>query len=118
MKREISKLKREIGRAPRNERGRRRYGQDLRGRVVDLAERWRSEGQPMAKLARELGLRNSLLSEWRRKLPSETRVRSVEVMPDPSSSPAPAALTMKLRGGATIEGLSLEDVASLLREAS
>ena len=86
MKKEIAKLKREIGRAPRNERGRRRYGRDLRDRVVDLAGRWRSDGQPLARLARELGLRDSLLSGWMRKSPSKKRVRRVEVVDEKQHS--------------------------------
>jgi transposase-like protein len=112
MQKEIAKLKREIGRAPRNERGRRRYGRDLRERVIDLATRWRADGHAVAALARELGVRDSMLAEWLRSAGAR-RVRRVEVVDEPSS-PA-GRLIIRLPNGAVIEGLSLEDVASLLR---
>jgi hypothetical protein len=112
MQKEIGKLKREVGRCPRNERGRRRYGRDLRERVVDVAGRWRAEGKPLAQLARELGLRDSMLSEWVRRS-SLSRVRPVEVVEEPSH--AGHGLVVRLPSGAVVEGLSIEDVASLLR---
>jgi len=116
MQKEVSELKRAIRSAPRNDRGRRRYGADLRNRVVDLAVRWRSKGHAVSKLARELGVRDSMLSEWLRKSASKRRVRSVEVVDEAPSSHV--GLTMKLPSGARIEGLSLEDVVLLLRQTA
>ena len=67
MQKEIGKLKREITKAPVNERGRRRYGPDLRARVVRVAKQWRSDGNVLRKLAGEIGIRDSILSTWMRK---------------------------------------------------
>ncbi len=120
MDKEIGKLKREIGRAPRNERGRRRYGSDLRDRVVRAAKQWRAEGKALTKLGAELGIRDSLLSDWVRKAGDGSeqavqRMRSVEVVEDAAT--VPGQVTMTLPGGAVIEGLCVDDIAILLKRS-
>ncbi len=117
MRKPLAELKREISRAPKNERGRRTYGKPLRKRIVEATLAELDKGRPLTRVAAELEIRDQVLGGWVRKHRGPGAVRSVEVVEDPTPT-ASGALRMVLPGGAVVEGLSLEDVSSLLRQAS
>ena len=82
MKKAILDLKREIGRTPTNERGRRKYGKQLRERIVQATVAAQKEGQALTKIAVDLGIRDQLLGGWVRKSHSQPAARSVEIVED------------------------------------
>ena len=82
MRKSIAALKREISRAPTNERGRRKYGEELRSRIVQAALAAKQDGKPVTKIASELGIRDQVLSGWLRKAQDPGTVRTVEVIED------------------------------------
>lgn len=112
MRKSIVALKREISRAPTNERGRRKYGRELRSRIVQIALAAKQDGTPVTQIASALGIRDQVLSGWLRKAQDPGTVRTVEVVEDLPQ--ATSQLRLRLPSGATIEGLSLDDVAKLL----
>ena len=117
MRKPLTELKREINRAPKNERGRRTYGKPLRKRIVEATLAELDKGRPLTQVAADLGIRDQVLGGWVRKHRGPGAVRPVEVTEDlrPAKS---GGLRMVLPGGAVIEGLSLGDISSLLRQAS
>ena len=78
-------LKRAIGRAPVNDRGRRRYGKHLREQIVQAAIAAQEDGKTLTQISKDLGIRDQLLGTWVRK------------------------------SGTKPQGLSLDDVSILLR---
>ena len=119
MRKSLAELKREISRAPKNGRGRRSYGRPLRQRIVEATIAELDTGRPLTRVAAELAIRDQVLSGWVRKHRGPETVRTVEVVDDPIPTTTPAeGLRMVLPGGAVIEGLSLSDISSLLRQAA
>ena len=84
MRKEISDLKRELARAPKNERGRRRYTKELRERVVQATVAAQEAGRTLTELSKDLGIRDQLLGAWVRKSRAHGhrrgQVKSVEVI--------------------------------------
>lgn len=116
MRNPISELKREVRRAPTNERGRRRYGRDLRARIVKAALAARQNGETLTHIAADLGMRPQVLSGWRRKAQDPGAVRTVEVIDD--RPVAATGVNLRLPSGATVVGLSLDDVTKLLQQTT
>ena len=89
------------------------YANDLRTSICDLANQRRAQGERLTVIADSLGISASMLTEWLRR---STRVREVEIeVPTRSSNTSSAKhLSIRLRHGALIEGLSLQDIEYLL----
>ncbi len=117
MQKHLAELKRAINRVPQNDRGRRTYGKPLRKRITEATLAGLDKGRPLSRVAAELGIRGSVLGGWVRKHRGPGAVRTVEVIDEPQSA-ASGGLRMVLPGGAVIEGLSLSDISSLLRQAA
>ena len=115
MKRSISALKREISRAPTGKLGRCRYSKKLREQIVQATRAALSDGENLRQIAKDLGLRDQLLGKWVRAPAKRNPVRSVEVVDDKPRDGG--TLRLRLPGGAVVEGLSLEDVSDLIRQA-
>ena len=118
MRKPLAELKRDINRAPKNERGRRSYGKPLRKRIVEATLAELDKGQPLTRVAAELGIRDQVLGGWVRKHRGPGAVRPVEVIDDSPPKAPRGCLRMVLPGGAIVEGLSLDDISSLLHQAS
>ena len=97
-----------------------RYSAAFRAEVVSVARARVVEGVPVARIARELGLRTQTLSLWlrRERLP---KLRAVHVERDPHSAAPVALATPELRpvvvtpSGVRIEGLDLDGVVRVVR---
>ena len=118
-------MKREIARVAQNGAGRRRFGRTLRDRIVRYAIDEQKTGRRLRKIAAELDLREQLLGGWVRKAHGPGPVRVVEIVEEIEvtnavlpSRKASSALRVVLANGAIVEGLSLKDVAELIRQAS
>ena len=114
MKKTIADLKREIDRVPTNERGRRKYGKELRARIVRATVAAQKDGQPLIKIAAALGVRDQLLGGWVRQSRTAAPVRPVEIIEDVPRARAERRLTLRLPCGAVVEGLSVADISILL----
>ena len=92
-----------------------RYPPELRRRVVSLARQRLRLGHSFWASAQSLSLAFTSLQKWLAEFPDEPSFLPVVVRPDDT---APAALSLLLPGGARVEGLSLDDVASLCRKVA
>lgn len=116
MTREAVLLKRELS---RGERGRgKRYPAELRGRVVAWAQRRRQAGAGWVDIAEELGLGLDTVRRWCiPKKPVVVTGRSllpVRVVEGPAEH-THAQLILVSPNGFRVEGLTLTEVASLLK---
>lgn len=108
---EVSKLR------PDN---RRRYGEELRARILDWVARVEAGGGSAIECSRFLGIKKWRFQMWR------FGVAGVEPDPDPTSlvpieiadTSAPRSLVLISRSGYRIEGLSMEQVIVVLREVA
>ena len=97
-----------------------RYSAAFREEAVSVARARVVEGVPVARIARELGLRTPTLSLWlrRERLP---KLRAVRVERDPHSAAPVALVTPEIRAvvvtpsGVRIEGLDLDGVVRVVR---
>lgn len=89
-----------------------RYPPELRARLQRWIRRRRSEGASAATLAAELSLPLSTVSHWASKRPRSTALVPVEVVVDPRP---PRTLRVLSPGGFAVDGLTMEEAASLLR---
>ncbi len=104
--------------AARAGRRRGKFTSELKGAVIEYCQPLRSEGASWAKLPNELGLHESQVQDWCQGWERESRgklrpVRMVEERLTARSNPP--ALWLQLPGGATLAGLSIADVAALLK---
>jgi transposase-like protein len=91
-----------------------RYPTAFRQEAVAIARERRSAGAPIARIARELGLRSRTLALWLRRAPKR-RVRRVTLAQEATMTPKPsAALTVRV-GSVEIAGLELSGVVALVR---
>lgn len=105
---------------------RRRYGVDLRRRILDWVSRASAVGVPELECSRVIGVK-----PWRFKLWRRSEARSPKPEPEPEVAPEPLALvpiemavTLPMHSGISViapsgyrvEGLALDQVAALLRE--
>jgi hypothetical protein len=91
-------------------RGRPRYPEALRQRVVAHVRDRRARGASLGLLANELGLAVPTLVRW-----SGPRPAFRPVVVAPASPAAPGHLVVHGPGGLRVEGLTLEEAAELLR---
>jgi transposase-like protein len=89
-----------------------RYSAPFRREVIDHARARVAEGDPVARIARELGLRPKVLHVWLRSKPRPAlrRVR-VAIAPQPPDR----SVVVVTAAGVRVEGLDLEGAAKLLR---
>jgi len=117
MDKKISRLRSRIEATKKNAAGRRVFDERVRAAVVELTREWAQAGKPRVELGRRLGLRESTISWWlkrdskRRK--ATPKVMPVEIVEDAGPS---SALMIVLPGGARVEGLTVDDVAELVRK--
>jgi transposase-like protein len=115
----LEQLKRKIARLPMTSTGsRRRYPDELKEAVVTLAAEYKLNGWTQASVAAELGINEAMLSCWKRDYrdsdSSPGKLRPVCVLND--DSPPQASRVLVLPNGARVEGLSLGELAALVRE--
>lgn len=91
-------------------RGRPRYPEALRQRVVAHVRDRRARGASLRQLADELGVAAPTLVRW-----AEPRPAFRPVLVEPTPQAAPGHLVMHGPGGLRVEGLTLEQAAELLR---
>lgn len=102
--------------AARAGRRRAKLSTDLKTAVGEYCVQRRAAGAPWKELATELCVGANQLRTWSRgKHSRRSKLRRVHVLaaPRPSSS---AGLCLELPGSARVTGLSVADVAALLRE--
>jgi len=99
--------------------GRRRakFSRELKGAVIEYCQPRRAEGSSWAELAGELGLHESQVQEWcaGRSRGARGKLKAVRLVDESSNARSGSMLSLQLPGGATIAGLSVADVAALLR---
>lgn len=112
----IDQIAARIGAAPVNARGRRSYSSVLRREIMAA---YAASGLTKEAFAEKVGVPSANLSNWRKLAPkreprrSTGLFRAVAVEPDASSS-ASATLSLRVPGGAVIEGLSIATAAELI----
>lgn len=89
-----------------------RYPAELRARLRRWIRRRRGDGASAATIAAELSLPLSTVSRWGSSRSQSTSLVAVEVVPDPSPL---RTLRMLSPAGFAVEGLTVEEAASLLR---
>lgn len=105
-----------------------RYPRELKAELLSYARgRWEA-GVPTRQIGEELGLRSSTLVGWRKALrrgasdsacPRDvaSRMRRAIVVQDSRWPAAPSVgLTLHLRGGHRVEGLSTAELSQVLKE--
>lgn len=132
MEQEIKRLRRLIESTEKNQRGHRRFDKALRASIVELAAQWTTAGGKLATLAAELGMHDRTLALWWQASGPRTRVplRAVAVEPSaPAATPdgrapdrqpqrASGAGVVVLPSGVRIEGLSVPELAELVRQVA
>lgn len=116
MDKRLTALKRRIGTTRRDARGYRRYAERLRVEVVEYTLQREDGGDTLASVARELGLTQRTLWGWVRRT-RESVLRPVELI-DEVPEVEPEVRVLALPNGLRIEGLSIDDVITLVRELS
>ena len=89
-----------------------RYPAELRARLRRWVRRRRGEGASTAVIAAELSLPLSTVSHWASTRSQSTALVPVEVVPDAGTSRTPRVLSPS---GFAVDGVTLEEAASLLR---
>ncbi len=117
---EAGEIRAEVEKAQSCRRGRNRYPEALRLRILDYVARARAQGQRLAVIAAELGIGWQTIEYWRRREnPSAEDRRSyakrfVQIQVTEPVSQQQGIVVHGPRG-TRIEGLSLEQVGELLR---
>ena len=121
MRSRLAELRREIQRFQRPDRPRAaRYPRELRREIGRLAGQAQASGMSFAALARRLGVAPTLVlrarqAEVRRSGRASGTVRPVVVTPIEPPPPAPVATIVTLPSGTRVEGLSVPEIAALVR---
>lgn len=96
-----------------------RYPAALRGEAVWLARGALSEGLSLARVADQLGVRESTLSRWLDGSSERPSLRPVEVVAgeaEPAGRGPGSGVVVVTASGVRIEGLRVEEVPALVRE--
>jgi len=93
-----------------------RYPPQLRLRVVSFARQRLRLGHSFWASAKLLSVAFTSLQKWLVEFPDESSFLPIVVRPD--AGPSASSLALLLPGGARVEGLSLDDVASLCRKVA
>lgn len=123
MKLNLDQLRERIEAAPRNVRGRRKFGADLRGDVVAAAERAGTTG---AEFCESIGIDVGVLAKWKQSAKKRQKrqhrrpkMKQPTFLPVAVVEPTPVrTFTVRGASGVEVAGLDLTDVASLLRVMS
>jgi hypothetical protein len=111
MDRKLVALRRELA---QHEGGRgKRYEPDLRARLIAWVARRRKEGLSLAAVASELSLPMNTVARWASPGKRSTALVPVTVVAEPESSPS--TLRFVSPEGFIVEGLTLQEIAVLLR---
>lgn len=94
----------------------RRYGAELKRRVVGAVQRERARGRSWASAARALGVPVQTLSRWLEEVPQSLALRPVTVVAEPVRAEREPIVVAP--GGYIVEGLDVDGVADLLRKLS
>jgi len=119
---ELKELKKRLANAPRNQRGRRQYGPELKREGLRYAEDHLGKGVSVGEVAEVLGLKGGTLQTW---LKREGRrgsgmrgVRVVEERPrerQGEKEERGRGAVVVLVNGARIEGLTMRELIELTR---
>ena len=105
--------------AAREGKGRGRYPAQVKAAIIEHCRDEHARGIPWTRVAGELGLNTSQLYQWNkggRGGPRGRLRRVVVVAPPDELAPVAAVLRIELPGGGAVTGLSVHDVAQLLKE--
>lgn len=96
---------------------RRRYGEDLRRRILHWIARVEAEGGSEIDCSKYLGIKTWRFRTWRQsEARKETTHESMALVPIDTSGMMPSAIVLVAPSGYRIEGVSLTQVVALLRE--
>ena len=116
---ELVRVRRLLG-ASRGRTGRRLYSREAKSAAATFGREERKSGVTVAAVAKSLGVHPITLGEWIRNAPQSEASRFVAVTLESErpASPLPAtqAIVVHSASGLRIEGLSMAEVARLLRE--
>lgn len=92
----------------------RRYSPALKARILDVVQARRAQGTSWAQLAEQLGVSLETLRRWCATTSTKgtTRMRRVRVVPDRAAG---SVVSLVSASGNRVEGLTLEQVLTLLR---
>ena len=114
---QAKRLRDRIEAAPRNGRGRREYGAELRGELISFVRERIAAGSSATAAAKELELYPATVIGWLAKevgdVDEEARMRRVDAVS--KSKASSGGLVLELGNGSCIRGLQIEDVLELLR---
>lgn len=94
----------------------RRYGAELKRRVVAVVQRERASGRSWASAARALGVPVQTLTRWADEMPAGLALRPVTLLAEPSVPSRDVVVVSPT--GYVVEGLDVAGVAELLRMLS
>ncbi len=115
---ELRALRKKIAKTEPNARGRRRYSEEVRTEIVEHTLKREESGSSQAEIAQDLGLSHRTLWGWLRRQQMSV-VRPVELIDDHTErEPLAGARALVFPNGSRIEGLSLDDVVTLVRASS
>lgn len=86
----------------------------VRGAALAYVERRRAEGASQEMIARELGIAQHTVSAWLRKAASEAKVALVPVRVDYTAPISGVDIVVTTPRGLRIDGLSLDDVCTIV----
>jgi hypothetical protein len=111
MDRELLALRRELA---QHEGGRgKRYEPELRARLITWLARRRKAGMSLAAVASELSLPMNTVARWASAAKQSTALVPVTVVEEPVASPS--TIRVVSPEGFIVEGLTLQEIAVLLR---
>jgi len=94
-----------------------RYPPEFRAEAVAFARRLRSQGLPMVRIAKDLGVPSKTLKIWFRRRPT-FRMRPVVVSTPPTAVVTAIRPVLVTVQGHRVEGLDLETLVQVLRSIS
>ena len=119
---ELKELKKRIGNAPMNQRGRRQYGPELKREGLRYAEEHLGKGSSVGEVALALGLKGGTLQTWlKRKEMRGSGMRGVRVVEERprekqgEKEEGRRGAVVVLVNGARIEGLTMRELIELTR---
>lgn len=119
---ELKELRKRIANTPKNQRGRRLYGPELKREGLRYAEEHLGKGASVGEVAVSLGLKAGTLQTWlKRKERGERGVRAVRLVDERprerqgEKEESGKGAVVVLANGARIEGLTMRELIELTR---
>lgn len=119
---EFKELRKRIANAPRNQRGRRQYGPELKRDGLRYAAEHLGKGASVGEVAVALGLKAGTLQTWlKRGEKRESGMRAVQVVEERprerqgEKEERGKGVVVVLANGARIEGLTMRELIELTR---